>query len=147
VFGLVSVGGTGIWLARTRMHATKAPETPSASVETPANPPVTSFVLHLDSDPSGAAVSEDGNVLGTTPIDIKIDRSSVATSQRSFQLKKDGFVTTVYAQKDADSRVEQQVDLTAEPTAKAGKTPHGQGGKAAGKTPPVTTGSDIRLQR
>jgi serine/threonine-protein kinase len=149
VFALVSVGGTGIWLARARMHAAKAPEVPSASVavEVPATPPVTSFVLHLDSDPSGAAVSEDGTVLGTTPIDIKIDRSSVATSQRSFQLKKDGFVTTVYAQKDADSRVEQTVSLGPDPATKPAKTPHGQGGKAAGKTPSTTPGSDIHLTR
>ncbi|MFO0735855.1 MAG: serine/threonine-protein kinase [Labilithrix sp.] len=156
VFALVSIGGTGIWLARTRLSA-KTPEASSASANASTPVPatiapaeVTSFVLHLESSPSGAVVSEEGNVLGTTPIDIKIERASVKAAQRSFQLRKDGFTTTIYAQKDADSRVEQTVTLSADP-AKPGKTPHAGNGKPAtspgGKPQPAASGPDIRLQR
>ena len=154
-FGLLLVGGGGIFLVKTRLssHA-KEPATPTATATTPsAAPPeaATAFVLHLDSDPSGAAVSENGNVLGTTPLDIKIERASVKAAQRSFQLKKDGFATTIYAQKDAESRVEETVALTAE-TPKGGKTPHAGNGKSptspGGKPPPAPApGPDIRLTR
>jgi serine/threonine protein kinase len=157
VFALVSIGGTGIWLARTRLSAKPPEPVPTA---TPSAAPVVepmSFVLHLDSSPSGAAVSENDTVLGTTPLDIKIERTSVKSAQRSFQIKKDGFVTTVYAQKDADSRVDQTVTLAADP-AKAAKTAHaGNGNKPApspppggGKPPPPPApagGGDIRLTR
>lgn len=158
VFVLVSIGGAGIWLARGRMTPAKSPDgVPSALSAVPSSAPVaegpTSFVLHLDSVPPGAAVSEDGSVLGTTPIDIKIERASVKTSQRSFQLKKEGFVAAVYAQKDAEARVEETVTLAADGS-KAGKTPHAGNGKppgnSGGKTPPTNpggSGPDIRLTR
>ena len=152
VFALVSIGGTGIWLARARMTA-KPPDPVSTVATAPvvsAAPAAADFVLHLDSAPSGAAVLEDGNVLGTTPLDIKIDRATVKTTQRSFQIKKEGFTTTVYAQKDADSRVDQTVKLEADPAAKPGKTQHAGNGKPAtnaGGKPTATGGSDIRLTR
>jgi serine/threonine-protein kinase len=153
VFGIVAIGGTGIWVAKSRLSskpptatsATTAGSSPSAPVET-----ATAFVLHLDSTPSGAAVSEDGNVLGTTPLDIKIERASVKTGQRSFQIKKEGFLATVYAQKDSDSRVDQTVTLAAD-TSKPAKTPHAVSGKAATapgtKPQPPAGGPDIRLTR
>lgn len=142
VFALVSIGGTGIWFARTRLAATKTPEAPSAVSTASSAPEVTSFVLHLDSSPSGAAVSEEGAVLGTTPIDIKIERASVASAQRSFQLKKEGFATTVYAQRDSDARVEQTVTLAADPV-KPSKSPRTKPAPAGKPTP----SPDIRLTR
>jgi serine/threonine-protein kinase len=154
VFGLVAVGGTGIWVAKSRLASKPAPATSASAtaLATSAAPveTATSFVLHLDSSPSGAAVSEDGNVLGTTPLDIKIERASVKNGQRSFQIKKDGFLATVYAQKDSDSRVDETVTLAADP-AKAVKTPHAGSGKAATapgpKPQPPAGGPDIRLTR
>ena len=102
VFAIVSIGGTAIWIARARMTtAATAAQTvaPPASAPPVADAPL-SFVLHLDSNPPGAAVSENGAVLGSTPLDIKIERDTVKATSRSFQIKKDGFSSVVFAQQD-----------------------------------------------
>jgi len=51
----------------------------------------TSFDLVVDSVPAGATVTEEGRVLGTTPLVVSIDRSSVASASRRFALHKNGF--------------------------------------------------------
>ena len=157
-FGLASVGGTAIYFARARKIAAantamssvpSAMPLPSASAATPEND---SFVLHLDSAPTGATVMEDGVALGSTPLDIRLDRGALKSGPRSFQLKKDGFVTATYNQGTADARVDEVVTLATD-TGKPGKTPHvaatGKLPSGGGKpTPPSGGGdSDIRLKR
>src|SRR5262249_49857160 len=64
--------------------------TPAGSVTSDSPRPY--GVLHLVSTPTGAVVMEDGNVLGATPIDVRIERTSLP---RTFQLKREGFGLTV----------------------------------------------------
>ncbi|MBX3231714.1 MAG: protein kinase [Labilithrix sp.] len=145
LLGFVIVGAAGAFALRSRATATNVPPEPQPTA--PALT-VTSFVLHLDSEPSGAAVSEKGAVLGSTPIDIKIERESVGAQPRSFQIKKDGFTNVIYAQNDSEVRVEQVVTLAPEP-AHPVKSPAHAGGKPAGNTGGRSTGGDseIRLKR
>jgi serine/threonine-protein kinase len=166
VVAVLVMGGGGLWFAKTRVLAKEAPAStsPSAVPSPPdssassavlAPTPVPSiFVLHLDSSPPGAMVIEDGRNLGVTPIDIPIDRAMVAKGARTFQLKKEGYAGTVFAQGSAEGDVGTVVPLAPE-TARAVKSPPhvAGGGKMAppggGKTtPPVPQGeSDIRLKR
>lgn len=151
VFGLVSVGGAAIYF----MHARKvAAETTTASASASASasaaPVEDSFVLHLDTNPTGAAVSEDNVVLGTTPLDVRLDKALSRSAPRTFQIKKDGFVSTVYAQGAADGRVEQVVTLAPETSKPVKSPPRGTGktpSNGGGKPPPPSGTSDIRLTR
>ncbi|MBX3212698.1 MAG: protein kinase [Labilithrix sp.] len=170
LFGLLFVLGcaaaAGLWFAKTRLLAEDdraadptssspaAATSQAATSDAPAAAP-TAFVLRLDSTPPGATVLEEGKVLGVTPLDVPIERSSVATGARVFQLKKDGYTTTAFAQGASDADVVHAVPLAPE-TARAVKSgsSHGSGGgrsPASGGAKGPATGpageSDIRLKR
>lgn len=76
---------------------------PSAVAPAPTPAP-TSFVLRLDSAPSGAVVSEGGITLGRTPLELTIARPTVASSPRRFALEHDGY--TLHTFEQADSQVD-----------------------------------------
>jgi serine/threonine protein kinase len=77
----------------------------------------TRFVLHLETVPPGAWVSEDGRRLGMTPLAVSIERSTVAGDDlRAFLLEKDGFLPHFYAQTDADADVTASISLNALPS-------------------------------
>ena len=169
VFALMSAGAVGLWLAKTRLLGKEAPEAATASTTSTAvpsagssasTPPApapmpASFVLHLDSTPTGARVTENGKVLGVTPLDVAIERASVANGEtRVFQLETSGYTTTAFAQGASESDVSHTVALAPEtarttkvrPVSPAGtvstaKSPANNAGKGpAGE-------SDIRLKR
>ncbi|MBX3209816.1 MAG: serine/threonine protein kinase [Labilithrix sp.] len=165
---LTSAGAAGLWFAKTHLFAkddvpadpTQAASATSsaaaASATATATAAPTSFVLHLDSTPSGATVLEDGKVLGETPLDVPIDRSSVANgAARGFQLKMAGYTTTAFAQGSSEADVAHTVPLAPETarTVKSGpshasggsKSPANGGGKGPSTGP--TGESDIRLKR
>ena len=163
VVALLSMGAGGLWLVKSRL----TPKTPTASAtveappldtgvrpEPPAPAHVTTFVLRIDSTPSGATVTEDGVTLGTTPLDLTIDKSTVADGKRTFQIKKDGHVPGTWSQGDSDHNLSAVVMLAPEST-RAVKSPShaGGGGRSSNqgggsKTPPPPHGeSDIRLKR
>ncbi len=151
VFAIGSVTLAGVWIAKSKLGTTTAGAAPStAPAASSANVTVAKeFTLHLDSNPSGAIVLEDGKTLGATPIDLRMDRQGPA---RSFQIKKEGFVSTVFAQGPSEVDVETSVPLA--PDGARTVKSHG-----TGKTPPtgptktVTTANppqgdpDIRLKR
>ncbi len=159
---MLSLGAVGLWLAKGSLAA----KTPTAAATVSAlpeaesaaaapTPPPTSFVLHLDSSPPGALVTENGRELGVTPCDIAIDKTSVASGNRSFQLKKDGYVAATYTQGESETDISSVVQLAPE-SARTVKSPHvaGGGGRppnpgGGGKAPPPSApgDSDIRLKR
>jgi len=157
---LLSTGAVGLWIAKSRLVGVPSPavaEAPAAPETTspPALAVPTSFVLHIDSAPSGATVIENGTVIGTTPLDIPVEKSSVAAVKRTFQIKKEGYAAATFAQGDADGNTSTVVALAPD-APRTVKSPHvsGGGGRASGqgggsKTPsPAPQGdSDIRLKR
>jgi serine/threonine protein kinase len=163
VIALASAGAGGLWFAKTRLaikeaiDASTSPQTPSSgeTSATIAGPSSTSFVLHLDSAPTGATVSENGKVLGETPLDVPIERSSVADGKtRTFHLKKDGYAAAPFEQGASESDRLVSVALAPESVRTVKSTPHATGGGKAnapgggGKPPPTSPGdSDIRLKR
>ncbi|MDF2695527.1 MAG: protein kinase [Labilithrix sp.] len=148
VFVALTVAGSGLWFARARLSgkdpstttlsvpsATGAGSTASAAVSGPSTI-ATSFVLQVDSTPSGATVLDDGKPIGVTPLDIPIE-------------------TVTFTQGASETNVRQSVTLAPE-TARTVKSPpsHATGGAGrppgnSGSKPPPgpTSDSDIRLKR
>lgn len=50
-----------------------------------------SFTLVVESIPPGATVSEDGRLLGTTPVDVLIEHASVGVAPRQLLVHKSGY--------------------------------------------------------
>jgi serine/threonine protein kinase len=112
----------------------------------------TRFVLHLETVPPGAWVSEDGRRLGITPLSVSIERASVAGDDlRAFLLEKDGFLPQFYAQTDSDSDVSASIPLRASPSSVPSASNSNGGPGASGKKSRanVSGASDrgIHLQR
>ena len=166
VFALMTAGGVGLWLAKTRLLGREAAEAPSASTSTTTGPSAgsaastaptstplpTSFVLQLDSVPTGAKVTENGVVLGVTPLQIAIDRASVANGEtRVFQLETSGYTTTAFAQGASDADVAHTVALTPETARTTKPRPASTAGTAKSPATSPAKGpageSDIRLKR
>jgi serine/threonine protein kinase len=169
-FMVTTLVAGGIWLARGRLAGGDSNGTipltiPSTSVGGPSSATIpsapttasASFVLRLESTPSGASVVEDGSTLGVTPLDIPIDRSSVADGKaRSFQLKKEGFAPSTITQSASDTGVKQTVTLapdaprtvkSSSPHTTSGSRPGSGGGGTKPPVPGPTADSDIRLKR
>ncbi|MDO9022463.1 MAG: serine/threonine-protein kinase [Deltaproteobacteria bacterium] len=68
--------------------------TPEAQTQAPAPAPrpaaLGQYRLEIDSEPSGAAVVESGNVLGATPVGVLIDNVAVTSAPRRFMLRLPG---------------------------------------------------------
>jgi hypothetical protein len=79
--------------------------TESASGIAPAEAP-RSFVLVLDSTPQGADVLEGDQMIGTTPVQVTIDRASVDSGARRFVLRLDGYAPYTLLQGDSTTTVE-----------------------------------------
>ncbi|HVJ91758.1 MAG TPA: PEGA domain-containing protein, partial [Labilithrix sp.] len=106
-------------------------------------PPPTTFVLHLESTPPGASVLENGRPVGVTPLDIPIERWSVTSGQRTFEIRKDGYATMMFAQGSMETNVATELIL-APGEARTNKAP-ARGARFAPAIPPGET--DIRLKR
>jgi serine/threonine protein kinase len=138
----------------------KSKATTPATVPTEAPLPSPTFVLHIESNPTGALVTENGMVLGPTPLDVRVERESVGRSPRTFQLKLDGHVATSVTQGPSDLPTVSQVvslapDAASSTTTTTAKTPPKSTSTAAKpaappKPPsgkPADTSDDIRLKR
>jgi eukaryotic-like serine/threonine-protein kinase len=103
-------------LARPSPESAQAAATsasaPSASAVAPAAAP-RSFVLVLDSTPQGADVLEGDQLLGTTPVQVTIDRASVQSAPRRFVLRLDGYAQYTVLQGDSTTNVESVALLVA----------------------------------
>lgn len=76
------------------------------------------FVLTLDSLPSKATVSEQGMVLGTTPLTVLIERDATSTAPRHFSIEHDGYLPYEIEQGDSATDRSLRVTLKARPTLK-----------------------------
>lgn len=158
--GLVGAGGIAAWAVKksTAAAASSPPASATPVAMDTAPPPSASadakFTFALESSPPGASVYEGDQLLGVTPLQIAIDRSSVRAANRLFVVKKDGFVSANVTQGSSEEAIVKQM-VTLAPDPQAGKpkphvTPSGGGGggavKAGGGTRPGG-GDDIRLNR
>lgn len=158
VVGLVLVAAMVGFALLTR----RAPADTSKLADTRAEP--ASFSLTLESNPSGADVTEGDRVLGRTPLSFSIERQTVAGRPRVFSLQLSEYERYEVSQGDAAADVKVRAELVrrsvpAGASAVAGVPPSAAPSprtreRAAGKTslphPPSTAakpGTDIRLTR
>ena len=145
-------GGAGTGAASSGVAASAAVAASSASAALSPR----SFTLVLDSKPSGADVWDGDEVIGTTPMQVTIDRAAARTTPRRFVLRLDGYVPYTVVQGDSEGIV--QVTAPLSPLAAPSAAPSST---AAAPThprwaPPRPTGAptqrpqqdlDIKLQR
>jgi hypothetical protein len=130
--------------------AASAPTASASAVASPDAP--RSFVLVLDSTPQGADVLEGDQMLGTTPMQITIDRASVQSGARRFALRLDGYVPYTLLQGDSTTTVESVALLVASappaPSGSAAAQPR-RNLRAPAAHPTSTTrpDTDIKLTR
>jgi serine/threonine-protein kinase len=127
-----------------------AAPTASASAAAPAEAP-RSFVLVLDSTPQGADVLENDQVIGTTPMQVTIDRTSVQNTPRKFVLRLDGYAPYTLLQGDSTATVESIALLVASAPAAASASASAQPRRTprppAARPTPTRPDTDIKLTR
>lgn len=125
-------------------------QAPSAVAVAPADAP-RSFVMVLDSTPQGADVVEGDQVLGTTPMQVTIDRASVKTAPRRFVLRLDGYAPYTFLQGDSTTAVESIAPLVAlappPASSSAAVQPRPVPRPPAARPAPTRPDSDIKLSR
>ncbi|HEX8789965.1 MAG TPA: serine/threonine-protein kinase [Polyangiaceae bacterium] len=133
--------------------ASASASAPSASAVVAIGAP-RSFALVLDSAPQGADVLEGDQVLGTTPIQLTVDRASVQAAPRRFVLRLDGYVPYTLLQGDSTTSVEAIAPLVAvAPAASSSATtapqprPPVRPPAARPSTKPDSRDTDIKLSR
>ena len=156
VLGLVGAGAVGIYAVKKSRTPTAAAATSTSTTTPPPAALESTFAFTIDSSPPGATVMEGDKNVGTTPVTLTVERTSVTNGARTFVVKKDGYApATVTQGLTDDKQTKQTVTLAADAT--AAKTPgtkptgHGPGpGPGAAKPGPKPTGGgdlDIRLNR
>lgn len=145
--------GGGLWW---QSQASSGPAPASSLVS--AATPVARFTLDIDSEPTGASVSEGSARLGTTPFSISLDLPEGATP-RVFVLEKEGFQPYVLRQGPAPGPVRTRATLVPLPSglgeAAPSSAPPAVSAKPARATPavkrpgapPPKPPSDLRLER
>ncbi len=109
--GLLLLGGA--WLAVEKRWQPPLPSVAAArSNLVPAKP--SSFVLLVESTPTGSEVYENNERLGTTPLAIRIRSSTVASPPREFEVRQEGFQSHVFTQGVSANDVHRVVTLTRE---------------------------------
>lgn len=132
--------------------ATPVSAVPAAVEPTPApEPPGGSFQLTIDSEPPKAIVTENGIIIGITPVTTTIERRSVAVEPRRFLVKHEGYYPYTLEQFDSDSAVRASVLLEAH-SAAASERPRAArkpAARSAAKEDATIkrSGLDIRLRR
>jgi serine/threonine-protein kinase len=159
--GVAAVLGAGaLWLQARPSAVTTVASSEAPPSLAPAAP--SSFTLSIDSEPSGASVTEGSARLGTTPFSLSLSMPEQA-GPRVFVVEKDGYLPYVVRQGAARGEVRVMAALTPrmeakpEPIASAAPaaarlppTPHStrQPRQPVKKPPPTSTPpSDIRLER
>jgi eukaryotic-like serine/threonine-protein kinase len=120
VIGLVAVAMLAAGAAAMRFATRDTPATASGATASTAPPVapdprsvVRSFTLLIDSKPAGADVLDGDDVIGTTPMQVTIERASVQNGPRRFVLRLDGYAPYTVLQGDADSTVQIAAPLAA----------------------------------
>jgi serine/threonine-protein kinase len=154
VIGLALVLGSavGVYTTLARRPAPLLDEKPTTSATTSGRPTMTAptaFTLTLESTPAGATVMEGETILGETPLRLTIERVSVATGPRTFNLRKPGYVASQITQGASDESVRSLVSLTPEPVVAKPRPPVLPPRPTASTPPPKTSaqGNEIRPTR
>lgn len=79
----------------------------------PSAPAPVSFELTVQSAPAQATVSEDGRLLGVTPLVLVVDRKSVENGPRRFTLKREGYAPLTLEQGDSSTPVNASLVMVA----------------------------------
>jgi hypothetical protein len=113
----------------------------SAAAATGAEPE--SFVLSIHSKPSRARVFEKGKYVGRTPLQVRIERASVASEPREFLVQQTGYFARRVIQADSAEDVRSSVKLKPKPPGEEGAEPNADdvtdAAKAGSKRPPSST--------
>jgi eukaryotic-like serine/threonine-protein kinase len=152
---LLAAGGAALWQSRRApaAAATMAPPGTSSTAQAAASAsaPSATFTLTIDSSPPGATVTEGDKPLGTTPLKLPIERSSVTAGRRTFLVHKDGYLASTVEQGPSEDNVRSHVSLANDPTQAVKPVGNGggakNGGGGGGKRPPPGDGLDIRRER
>ena len=141
-FGLLAVGGLAAVRLTSRGNADARAAMPAESATPP--PPVAtaaprSFTLVLDSKPPGADVWDGDDVIGTTPMQVTVERSSVKDQKRRFVLRLEGYSPYTLLQGDSEGTVQVTAPLAQLPAAPSvtASVPPAQG-RVPRWTPPHT---------
>ncbi|AGP42236.1 serine/threonine-protein kinase [Sorangium cellulosum] len=113
--GVLAVAGIGVAMSQMRpTEPPPAPAQPEKPQVAPAPPPadVGTFVLMVESMPSGAEVLEDGKPLGTTPLQLSISNSSVRANPRRLTVRQEGYEPYSIVQGPSDQSVRLVATLT-----------------------------------
>ncbi|MGK3988952.1 serine/threonine-protein kinase [Sorangium sp. So ce136] len=112
--GVLAVAGIGI--AMSQMRPSEPAPAPAAAPDKPqvaqAPADVGSFVLMVESMPSGAEVLEDGKPLGNTPLQLSITNSSVRANPRRLTVRHEGYEPYSIVQGPSDQSVRLVATLT-----------------------------------
>ncbi|WP_437634903.1 serine/threonine protein kinase [Sorangium sp. So ce854] len=114
--GVLAVAGIGVVMSQMRSSepppvAAPQPEKPQ-QVAPPPPAEVASFVLMVESMPSGAEVLEDGKPLGNTPLQLSISNSSVRANPRRLTVRHEGYEPYSIVQGPSDQSVRLVATLT-----------------------------------
>jgi serine/threonine-protein kinase len=125
VVGVLAVAGIGVAMTQMRPSdpppAVVTPPVPPPEKPAPVTPPPPetsgTFVLMLESMPSGAEVLEDGKSLGHTPLQLSITNSSVKDEPRRLTVRADGCEPYSIVQGPSDQSVRLVATLAKVPEA------------------------------
>jgi serine/threonine-protein kinase len=110
---LVAAGVGVVQFARRPERDGARRPSPAVSVAMVAPPSApTSFTLVLDSRPSGANVWDGEDLLGTTPVQLTVDRASTRNAPRRFVIRLDGYMPYTVLQGDSEGVVPVTAPLT-----------------------------------
>ncbi|WP_437288009.1 serine/threonine protein kinase [Sorangium sp. So ce406] len=112
--GVLAVAGIGVAMSQMRPSEPAPVAAPQEKPPQVAPPPpdVSSFVLMVESMPSGAEVLEDGQPLGNTPLQLSITNSSVRASPRRLTVRQEGYEPYSIVQGPSDQSVRLVATLT-----------------------------------
>ncbi|HEY3234320.1 MAG TPA: serine/threonine-protein kinase [Polyangiaceae bacterium] len=155
--GVAALALGGVVLTRVRGSAPASAADPAlAQPARPAAVAASSFVLYIESVPSGAEVYEGTHDLGRTPLSITIDKADVRARPRTLALRHAGYQPYTVVQGDSQENVRLLAALVAESPAPA--VASSESAPAATRRSPArtrvpspqqppTTSPDIRMQR
>ena len=93
VVALVAVAAVGgfLLLGKKETPAPTAAPTPPSSAAATQEKGRESFTMMIESMPAGASVMEDGQSLGTTPLQLSVQNDKVRAAPRRITVQKEGF--------------------------------------------------------
>ena len=110
----IALAGTIFVVGRSQSNAPVAPSA-AALAAPPVAPGKKSFLLLIESMPSGADVVEGDKVLGTTPLQLSVDNDAARVDARKIAVKRAGFQSYSIVQGSSDDNVRVVAALVAIP--------------------------------